>query len=87
MAEQTTGMFLNKEDEARFNSYTKEDIYKSYMTEYITRKKLEQEVIRLNRKLAEKRYTTRSVYDSIEFERMDESMATLIQKNFMELLD
>ncbi len=54
--QRTTGMFLNKEDEARFNSYTKEDIYKSYMTEYITRKKLEQEVIRLNRKLAEIRY-------------------------------
>ncbi len=58
----TTGMFLNKEDEARFNSYTKEDIYKSYMTEYVTRKKLEQEVIRLNRKLAEIRYVVRSTF-------------------------
>ena len=55
----TTGMFLNKEDEARFNSYTKEDIYKSYMTEYIARKKLEQEVIRLNRERAEIRYLVR----------------------------
>ncbi len=61
MGQRTTGMFLNKEDEARFNSYTKEDIYKSYMTEYITRKKLEQEVIRLNRKLAEIRYVVRVV--------------------------
>ncbi len=62
MAGQTTGMFLNKEDEARFNSYTKEDIYKSYMTEYITRKKLEQEVIRLNRKLAEIRYVVKTAF-------------------------
>ncbi len=62
MGQLTTGMFLNKEDEARFNSYTKEDIYKSYMTEYVTRKKLEQEVIRLNRKLAEIRYVVRSTF-------------------------
>ena len=62
MVEPTTGMFLNKEDEARFNSYTKEDIYKSYMTEYITRKKLEQEVIRLNRKLAEIRYVVKTAF-------------------------
>ena len=54
-------MFLTKEDEARFNSYTKEQVYESYLTEYITRKKLEQEVIRLNRKLAEIRYAVRSV--------------------------
>ncbi len=62
MEQLITGMFLNKEDEARFNSYTKEDIYKSYMTEYVTRKKLEQEVIRLNRKLAEIRYVVKSTF-------------------------
>ena len=59
---QVNGMsFKTKEDEARFNSYTKEQVYESYLTEYITRKKLEQEVIRLNRKLAEIRYAVRSV--------------------------
>lgn len=58
---QITGIFLTEEDEARFNSYTKEQVYESYLTEYVTRKKLEQEVIRLNRKLAEIRYAVRSV--------------------------
>ncbi len=58
---QTIGMFLSDEDEARFNAYTKEQIYESYLTEYIARKKLEEEVIRLNRKLAEIRYAVRSV--------------------------
>jgi len=52
-------MFKSKEDEARFNSYTKEQVYESYLTEYIARKKLEQEVFRLNRALAEIRYLVR----------------------------
>ena len=53
-------MFLSDEDEARFNAYTKEQIYESYLTEYIARKKLEEEVIRLNRVLAEIRYAVKS---------------------------
>ncbi len=56
---QTTGMFLTDEDEARFNSYTKEQIYESYLTEYIARKKLEEEVTLLKRRIAEIRYMAR----------------------------
>ena len=56
---QTIGMFLTDEDEARFESYTKEQIYEAYLTEYVTRKKHEEEVVRLKRRIAEIRYLAR----------------------------
>ena len=50
------GMFLTKEDEERYNKYTKEDIYKAYLLEVETRKRLNIEVNKLHRQMAELRY-------------------------------
>jgi len=53
---QTNGMFLTKEDEIKFNNWTKKEIYEAYLLEFIARKRIESEVIRLERKLAEIRF-------------------------------
>jgi len=50
------GMFLTKHDEWQFNNWTKEQIYEAYLTEVETRKMLNKELNRLNRKLAEIRH-------------------------------
>jgi len=56
---QTNGMFLTKEDEVKFNNWTKKEIYEAYLLEFIARKRIESEIIRLERKLAEIRFLTR----------------------------
>jgi len=51
-----TGMFMTKEDQEEFDKYTKEQIYEAYLSEVDARKKLNDEVIKLNRLLAEIRF-------------------------------
>ena len=48
-----TGAFLTKEDKDTFDKYTKEQIYEAYLIEFKERERLNKEVNRLGRKLAE----------------------------------
>jgi len=51
-----SGMFMTDADEAKYNEWTKEDIYKAYLIEVEAKQLLIKEVNKLNRRLAEIRY-------------------------------
>ena len=51
-----TGMFLTKDDKDKFDKWTKEEIYEAYLAEVVLKHKLNKEVNRLGRKLAEIRF-------------------------------
>lgn len=53
-------MFLTKEDEERFNSWTKEQIYEAYIAEAEARKLLAEQLNKLQERLAAVRYIARS---------------------------
>ncbi len=48
-----SGMFLTKEDKKKFDGWDKHNIYEAYLAEVNERQKLNKEVNRLNRVLAE----------------------------------
>ena len=52
--------FRTKHDEWKYNNWTKDDIYKAYLTEYEARMLLSKELNKLNRKLAEIRFHARA---------------------------
>ena len=52
-----TGIFSSKEEQEKFDSWTKEEIYEAYLAENQARVMLNKEVNKLKRKLAEVRYT------------------------------
>lgn len=60
METQQIGIFSNKEDKEKFDKWTKEDIYKAYLLENTEKIRLNQEVNRLGRKIAEIRFATKS---------------------------
>ena len=51
-----TGMFLTKDDKEKYDSWEKIDIYEAYLAEVVLKHKLNKEVNRLGRKLAEIRF-------------------------------
>ena len=53
MEQVENGAFMIKEAQEQFNSWTKEQIYKAYLSEYSARIKLNKEVNRLHAKLAD----------------------------------
>ncbi len=59
MATQQTGIFTDKKAQAKFDKWSKEDIYEAYLVEAESRAILNKEVNRLNRKIAEIRYAAR----------------------------
>ena len=56
MGIQPIGMFMTKEDQERFDAWSKEDIYEAYIVEQKERKRLNTEVNKLGRKIAEIRF-------------------------------
>ena len=54
-----TGMFMTSQDQEKYDSWTKRDIYEAYLLEVIARVKLEKENKILNRRLAEIRHDAR----------------------------
>lgn len=53
-----SGIFTTKEEEQKYNMWSKIQIYEAYLVEAKARQTLNKEVNRLNRKLAEIKYLT-----------------------------
>ena len=56
MVQATNGMFSTKEDQEKFDTWTKEQIYEAYLLQVKANKQIIQERNNLRRKLAEVRY-------------------------------